>query len=354
MKIVKLKKENLYPFLKEISREAELWAPVKEETSGRHKFQVIEDLNQIDLDCTRTILPPRKIILPPSINMFKASENGYNEDFSHVSKKIIFGIHACDIHGLLIMDNFFTHVYYDPYYMKSRENTIILGHSCWPDENCLCKSTRTHIAKEGFDLFFSKLDDRYIVWIGSSIGDDLIRIKDDLFEQDLSDQDIREYTEWCDLREGAFKTEIGFDSLGDLMELKYNDPLWEKIGNACLACGSCTNVCPTCNCYNLEDWPALGKGYSDIERCWDACTLENYSGVAGGENFREKRSDRLKLWYTHKIQAYISKYGKPSCVGCGRCVVTCPVDINVITVGKSLDGEKVDSFWNRLNKEVTK
>jgi len=353
MKIVKLKEENLHPFLEEISKEADLWAPVKEEPD-RHKFQVIEDLSQIDVDYTRTILPPRKIILPPSITMFKASEKEYQEDFSHVSKKIIFGIHPCDIHGLLIMDNFFSYEFYDPYYMDSRKNTLILGHSCWPDEYCLCKSTRTQIIKEGYDLFFSKLKGKYLVWIGSSKGDDLIKTKADLFEEEISDKDIQEYTEWNDQRDEAFQNEINFDSLGDLMELKYNDLLWEKIGNACLACGSCTNVCPTCNCYHVTDRPALEKNFSEIKRCWDACTLENYSEVAGGENFREKRSDRLKLWYTHKIQAYISKYGKPGCVGCGRCVMTCPVDINVLTVGKALDGEKVDAFWNRLYEEVTK
>ncbi|MBD3414534.1 MAG: hypothetical protein GF421_08905 [Candidatus Aminicenantes bacterium] len=353
MKIVKLKKENLFPFLEEISKEADLWAPTKVE-SDRHKFQAIDDLDQIDIEYTRTILPPRKIILPPTINMFQASDKEYKEDFSHVSKKIIFGIHPCDLHGLLIMDNFFTHEFYDPYYMESRKNTLLLGHSCWPDENCLCKSTRTHIIKEGYDLFFSKIDDTYIVWIGSSKGDDLIRAKEDLFEEDISDKDIKKYTEWGDERDKAFQTEINFDSLRDLMELKYDDPLWKKVGNACLACGSCTNVCPTCNCYNIQDRPVLGENYSEIKRCWDACTLENYSEVAGGENFREKRSDRLKLWYTHKFQVYITEYGKPGCVGCGRCISTCPVDINVKTVGKSLDGEKVDSFWNRLDKEVTK
>jgi sulfhydrogenase subunit beta (sulfur reductase) len=353
MKIVKLKKENLFPFLEEISKEADLWGPVNIE-SDRHKFQVIEDLDQIDIEYTRTILPPRKILLPPTVNMFQASDKEYKEDFSHVSKKIIFGIHPCDIHGLLIMDNFFTHEFYDPYYMESRKNTLLLGHSCWPDENCLCQSTRTHIIKEGYDLFFSKIDNTYIVWIGSSKGDDLIRAREDLFEEDISDKDIKKYTEWGDERDKAFKTKINFDSLRDLMELKYNDPLWEKIGNACLACASCTNVCPTCNCYNIQDRPVLGKNYSEIARCWDACTLENYSEVAGGENFREKRSDRLKLWYTHKFQVYITEYGKPGCVGCGRCIATCPVDINVKTVGKSLDGEKVDSFWNRLDKEVTK
>lgn len=353
MKIVKLKNENLFPFLEGISKDADLWAPVKK-YSDKHVFQIVEDLSLIDLDYTRTLLPPRNIILPPKIDMFRVAGMEYELNFSHVTKRILFGIHPCDIHGLLIMDKFYSHSYEDPYYIESRKNTVILGHSCWPDENCLCKSTNTHIVEEGYDLFFTDLKQDYLVWIGSSRGDDLIRVRPDLFEEEITDNDIQSFIRKREEKEKAFQADINFTAMPDLMELKYNDPLWEDLGFACLACGSCSNVCPTCNCYNVEDRPVLGKNCSNVSRCWDACTLENYSGVAGGENFREKRSDRLKLWYTHKLQAYISKYGKPACVGCGRCVATCPVDINVLTVGKTLDGNGVDSFWKRLSKEVAK
>ena len=354
MRIVKLKKKNLLPFLERISEEAELWAPVKK-NNDKHVFKEIEDLSQIDLNYTRTILPPKKIFLPPSFNMFTVDEKGYKENFSHASRKILFGIHPCDIHGLLILDNFFEQTYDDPYYSKARKNTPILGHSCWPDEHCLCKSTQTHVVEEGYDLFFTELKSYYLVWIGSSQGDDLIRIKQDFFNENITDKDIQVYILWREERDKAFKIEINFIDMPDLLELKYREnPLWDKLDAACLACGSCSNVCPTCNCYNVMDKPFLNKYGSNINRCWDACTLVEYSEVAGGENFREKRSERLKLWYTHKLQAYISKYGKPSCIGCGRCIVSCPVDINVKTVAKSLAGEEVDAFWNRLNKEVTK
>ena len=353
MKIVKLEKDNLFPFLEAISNDSELWAPVKK-GEDKHTFQPVTDFAQIDLDYTRTILPPRKILLPAKFNMYQASKSEFTADFSHVSKKIIFGIHPCDIHAFLTMDKFYSYEIEDPYWLEARKNLVLLGHSCWPDENCLCKSTNTHVVTEGYDLFFTDLKDYYVVWIGSSKGDDLIRAMPELFDENLNDEDIQKFNQRREDRDNAYTTKINFAAMPDLMELKYNDELWEKLGDACLACGSCTNVCPTCNCYNVEDRPVLGKDVSNIQRCWDACTLENYSGVAGGENFREKRADRLKLWYTHKLQAYISKYGKPSCVGCGRCLANCPVDINVKTVAHSLDGDEVDSFWNRLSNEVSK
>ena len=170
----------------------------------------------------------------------------------------------------------------------------------------------------------------------------------------LNRNEIQRYIQWREKKSQAFTAEINFKSMPDLMELKYHNGIWDKLGQACLSCGSCSMVCPTCNCYNVNDKPLLGENASHISRCWDACTLESYSEVAGGENFREARANRLKLYYTHKLQAYMSAYGKPACVGCGRCAATCPVDINVKTVAKALEEIEEDSFWARLDKEVTK
>ena len=96
-------------------------------------------------------------------------------------------------------------------------------------------------------------------------------------------------------------------------------------------------VCPTCNCYNVSDvFDVTNETTGRRERTWDSCMFADYSLVAGGHNFRESRADRLKLWYTHKLKTFGSEYGRPGCIGCGRCVDTCPVDINVVTVSQAL------------------
>lgn len=352
MRILKLKKKDLFPFLEGISREAELWAPVAK--GSTFIFEQIQDFSRIALNSTRTIIPPKKIMVPASFNTFHFTDKGYQGDFSHVARRILFGVHSCDIHGLLTLDKLFTQAFLDPYYLEARKNTLILGLSCMPDEHCFCRSAHTHIVEEGYDLFLTDLDSYFLVWIGSSRGDDLIRLVPDIFDDKLTENDIRTYIRWQEERDKAFKTEINFVRMPDLMELNYKAPFWDEVGTACLACGSCTMVCPTCNCYNIIDKRFLGGKPGKRIRHWDSCTLPEYSEVAGGENFREKKSDRLRLWYTHKLQAYVSKYGKPSCVGCGRCLVTCPVQINAKTIATALEGYPVDAFWRRLTKEVTK
>jgi sulfhydrogenase subunit beta (sulfur reductase) len=352
MKILKLQKKDLSPFLEVISREAQLWAPVV--TGDKFAFNEVKDFSRIATNAVRTIIPPKKIMVPSSFNMFHFSEKGYQEDLSHITDRILFGIHPCDIHGLLTLDKLFVQAYPDPYYLEARKRTLILGLSCWPDEFCLCKSTHTDIIDEGYDLFFTDLEHCFLVWIGSSRGDDLVRLSPDFFDEKLTDKDIQTYIKWQEDRDNAFRTEINFTRLPDLMELKTKASFWEEAGTACLACGSCSMVCPTCNCYNVVDKQFLGKRPGKRIRFWDSCTLPEYSEVAGGENFREHKSQRLRLWYTHKLQAYVSKYGRPSCVGCGRCLVTCPVGIHVKSVADALEGQAVDVFWKKFAGEVSK
>ena len=352
MRVLKLKRKNIFSFLQAISDGAELWGPVKKGDQTIFDFIRPEEIGRLNLNFTRTLLPPKKIFVPPSFNMFHFTARGYEEDYSWIRERILFGVHPCDIHGLLNLDRIFVQNYPDSYYVQARQKTLILGLSCWPDDYCLCQSTHTDIIEEGFDLFFSELGEEYLVWIGSSKGDDLIRMKPDFFEEGLNQKDIEKYIEWREKRAQAFRARINFVFMPDLLELKYNDPIWEKAGSACLACGSCSMVCPTCNCYNVRDEIALANKPGRRIREWDSCTLLEYSLVAGGENFRGKKSLRLKLWYTHKLQAFGSKYGKPSCVGCGRCLVTCPVGINVKTISDSLEGKEVEAFWARFSAEV--
>jgi sulfhydrogenase subunit beta (sulfur reductase) len=350
MRIVKLKKENLNVFLEAVSAGGELWAPVKK--GPKHAFAPIQDLGQIELVTTRTILPPKKLMVPPSFTMFTMRGNEYRETLTHVKRRILFGIHPCDIHGLLTLDKLFMQNFPDPYYIEARKATLILGLSCRPDEHCLAKWTATHVAEEGFDLFFNDLGSVFLVFIGSSKGDDIVRLKPDLFDEKVSDDDIQAYVKWQKERDAAYRPGFDFVTMPRLMELKYKDPFWEKAGKACLACGGCSMVCPTCNCYNVADRKIPGEKPGERVRQWDACTLHDYSLVAGGENFREHKRSRLKLYYTHKLEAYMSKFGKPSCVGCGRCVVTCPVGISVKSIADALEGRPVDAFWNTSSMEA--
>jgi sulfhydrogenase subunit beta (sulfur reductase) len=337
LRILKLAKKDLRKFLESISAFGELWGPVKK--GERYVFEKT-DPDHLDLEGKRTILPLKKFFIPPRFRMFTYDKNGYKEDFQNIPNRVVIGVHSCDLAGFTILNKLFTERYPDPYWIERRKRTAIIGVSCIPDEFCFCNETGTDSVDEGFDIFLSETGaDFYLVWIGSSLGDDLMRMAEPLFSEDISPEDMQKFIDWKKARQKEFKLDIDLMAMPSISELSMPSKIWDKIGERCLSCGSCSMVCPTCNCYDVRDVVDLKECKGDRNRCWDSCTLYEYSLVAGGHNFRASRADRMRLWYTHKLEAFVGAYGKPSCVGCGRCLVTCPVDINVYTVSKALRGE---------------
>ena len=131
--------------------------------------------------------------------------------------------------------------------------------------------------------------------------------------------------------------------LGDLpeiLEMEYHSEVWDELGRKCLSCGSCSMVCPTCYCFDVNDEVDLGSRSGRRIRSWDSCLFETHALVAGGENFREHRSSRIKFRYYHKQRGFVAEYGRPSCVGCGRCIAGCPAGIDIVSVIEKLRGDK--------------
>ncbi len=340
MRKLKLKKGNLTKFLKAISKHGELWGPKKK--GDVHIYDRILNIKDLVTEPVTTFLPVKKLFLPPRLHMLHFDGETAKEAEQLSTPRIIFGVPACEIHSLLILDRIFGHQYKDPYYFERREKSTIIALSCAPSSYCLCKSAGTHVIEEGFDLAITDLDDTYLVWVGTSKGDDLIRIAPRLFDKELTDSDIKKFIAWRERRNSEFAESIDFRLMPDLMDLNYHSPIWEAFGEKCLSCGACTMVCPTCNCYDVRDEVSLDDDTVDRKRHWDSCMFKEYSMVAEGFNFRAAKAERLKLWYTHKLQSFTGAYQKYSCVGCGRCIMTCPVNINVLTVSQALITGQVD------------
>jgi sulfhydrogenase subunit beta (sulfur reductase) len=338
MKVLKLKKQNLKDFLNALRSWGEVYGPVKQE--DKYVYGYLDDLDKLDTRMLRTVLPVKKFLVPPKFTTFTIENHTYKPELGNLPNRIVFGVHPCEIHGLIILDKFFLERFSDPYYAERRRKTAILGLSCVPDDKCFAKSTNTHFAEFGFDLAFNDLDHFFLVWVGSSLGDDLVRMRLDLFDEEIKEQDLQQYMEWRTWRDAQYKLNLDLTAMPDIMELNYESPFWEKLGEKCLACGSCSMVCPTCPCFNIQDSMDPNGTQVKRERIWDSCMYKPFALVAGGHNFREKRSQRVRLWYTHKLKAFITEFGKAACVGCGRCIDTCPVDINVKTVVRELKGGK--------------
>ncbi len=335
MKTVKMKKEEFEKFIEFISSKGKLYGP--KEDRGHIAYREIKSVNELRLEQTRVMIGLKQFVTPPVYSTKIFNDKGAEDVFPENEQIIVIGAHPCDIHGLKTLDKLFLGQIKDPYYEERRKNLFIIGHSCLPDENCLCLSTGTDMVQDGFDLFLTDLSEFYLVWVGSSKGLYMLIEAEELFDENITKEDVAKYIEWQQRRHEMFVNQIPLKQMADIIELTYDDnELWEELSTKCLNCGTCSIVCPTCNCFNVSDEIILSSDSIVRKRMQDSCTLPNFSVVAGGHNFRPSSSDRLKLYYTHKLKEYIGRWGEPGCVGCGRCVSYCPVDINVRSVATRL------------------
>lgn len=337
MKILKLPKEKLDFFAVVVQQFGEVHAPVEQD--GQYAFKRLSRWSEARLDYHRTILPPKKYFLPPCEVLFRYRPAvGYQPETEGLDDRLVlFGVHACDIYALNILDQVFAGPYPDPYYQARRRNIAIIGIECQPDERCFCRSMRAGFVHHGFDLFFYDIGDYYLTMVGTARGDDMVLATGPLF-QSVTDADIDEYKRRSASRHLAFTLGVEIRDLSEIVEMEYHARIWDELGERCLSCGSCSMVCPTCYCYDVNDDVALGSRAGRRSRTWDSCLFAQHALVAGGHNFRSSRASRIKFRYYHKQRGFVEEYGRPSCVGCGRCIAACPVHIDITEVINQLRG----------------
>ncbi len=341
MKIVKLPGENLHPFIDSLKSFGEVHAPQRKGRKS-YAFMPVKDVSKVaagEKDYTRTILPIKKYFHKPVDRMFTFSpEKGYEDAYEEEGPKVLFGVHSCDIHAVLTLDRVFAGKYVDTYYFRRRKETAIIGISCVPDEYCFCSSMGTGFVEEGFDLFLSDVGDGYLVKVGTSLGDDMVSAAGRLFT-DYDSRDVDEHKRRINEFPALFRTRVDESDLPAILDMEYGSEIWEEMGARCFSCGICSMVCPTCFCFDVVDEVCLDGKTGERKRCWDSCLFRSHAMVAGGHNFRERRADRFKHRFLHKHQEFMGEFGRPSCVGCGRCTQDCPADIHFVGMVKRIKGD---------------
>ncbi len=331
MKILRLAKEKVDLFAAVVQQFGEVHAPVEQD--GKFVFKKLTRWSDARLDYSRSILPPKKYFLPPKQSLFRYNPaKGFVPNTEGLDNRIIlFGVHACDVYALNILDQVFGGKYNDPYYQTRRKNTVIIGVDCTPDEQCFCRSMRADFVDHGFDLFLFDMGDHYQTHVGTALGDDITIAAGRLLEP-LDASEIDNYKRRSIAKRKAFRLDVEIRDLPEIFEMEYYSDMWNELGKRCLSCGACSMVCPTCYCYDVVDDVELGSRAGSRSRLWDSCLFSSHAIVASGENFREARASRVKFRFYHKQGRFVVEYGRPSCVGCGRCVSACPAHIDMIEV----------------------
>lgn len=302
-------------------------------------FAPIDNASELRLDYDTTLLPPKKFFLPPKEQLmeFSVIDGEAISSLEPAVPRVIFGLHTCDLNGLLLLDNVFLSGYEDPYYKTRRDNTLLVGVSCTPRDTCFCNSFGTDESYRGFDIFLTDLGDRYFASVRSIQGADLI--DHHVETRMVNDEDVAEFQRVTNEFKGSFARNVDTSQLPLLLDAKFDDPLWEELGERCLSCGACSMVCPTCYCFDVKDELAANGDEGSRSRHWDSCMFHEFAEVAQRHNFRGSRASRVKYRYYHKQWGYLSKFEKVLCVGCARCERACKADINPAVVIEALQAK---------------
>lgn len=335
---------DLMDFLDELASKTMVAAPVAEGPLLR--FQEIRHASDIAEHYLPTALPPSKYLLPPKEVLLRVRWDDQIdlEPVFDAPEIVAFGVRPCDLHALELLDAIFVDDKHDGHYVARREHVTILGMECLApcDDKCFCESMGTLRIESGYDLLFTDLGDSYYVQVGTQQGKELMDSLQGAREAVYEDRSrLRKAHEG---RDANFvpRLETTFDQLPVLLHDSADSLLWDVLGEKCLSCGACTNVCPTCYCFDVRDDITLDLHGSDRYRSSDSCQLEEFAMVGTGESFRQPRPSRVKHRFNRKGSYILERYGLHGCVGCGRCARSCLVDINPIEVFNQLKGQPVE------------
>lgn len=340
----KIAKENLSALFWMIAGAQELYLPVR--SAGQVNFQAWDETAEVDLETLKSVKSPKDAFFPQSENLYTVHRDGKKLAITPEALKdrdfVVFGMKACDLQGVQVLDRVFLSDPIDTYYAARRKHGTIVAMACHePEKSCFCKVFGIDCAEPAADVAVWMVED-FLYWkVLSEKGEKLTgSVKELLICVDEAD-DQKVENEKAAIRKIVEKLPYMHLSLegwnGEALSEKFNSELWEELYRPCLACGTCTFVCPTCQCYDIKDYDT-GNGVQRY-RCWDSCMYSDFTMMAHGNN-RTSQMQRFRQRFMHKLVYFpANNEGMYSCVGCGRCVEKCPSALNIVKVIKSFQNQ---------------
>ena len=291
-----------------------------------------------------TAKSPKDFFFPQSEDLMKFKSEGKSIEVIDVREEIsdfvVFGVRACDVRSFDILDRVFLTEPRDSFYAMKREKGIIISTACTrPAETCFCGAFGIDASQPTGDITTWKTEDSLYLQVNTEKGKALLEKLEGLLEEASDEAVNAQKKQISKIMEKLPLKDLSTEAFGGgkTAEL-FNDPAWDELSSTCLGCGTCTFVCPTCQCYDIKDF---NTGHGVIRyRCWDSCMYSEFTRMAHGNN-RNSQKERFRQRFMHKLVYYPENNdGIFSCVGCGRCLSKCPISMNIVKVMKKIGGNK--------------
>ncbi len=324
-----------------IEKSQALYLPV--DTDCGAEFKKYENGDSLSFACN-TNRSAKDFFFPQVENMANFKVEGKKIEIIDIRKEaedfVIFGARACDVKSFEILDRVFLQDPVDTFYKNRREHSTVIALACsMPEETCFCQTFGIDAANPAGDVSAWIVGEELFLSANTEKGKALL----DSIASVLEDGDEKKVSEEKE-KIGAILAKLPLQNLPvdhfkaeKLME-HFSDPKWASLSKACLGCGTCTFVCPTCQCFDIRDFDT-GHGIERY-RCWDSCMYSDFTQMAADQP-RHTQLERFRQRFMHKLVYYpANNEGIYGCVGCGRCLAKCPISMNIAKVIKEIGGEK--------------
>lgn len=332
MNCLKITSPQLVNWLNELAASYRLVAPVRDE-EGVVLFKQVADARQVAIDYTNTVVSPKAEFLPQTEKMFDFDTAGGEIRLTPAEPApvtVIFGVRPCDLRGVHLLDPVFSGKFADQQFTARRQNNIIIGLGCRQVRStCFCRSCGVNpVEGEGADIMLTGDGDFFHAEVLTPRGEELSAKYQGFFDPGDASACAAYKQQLAEKLTQSFVRRPKPGAVKELLNRSFELGYWDTLAARCLGCGICTYVCPTCHCFDIFDHTTGGSGGTRY-RCWDSCMYADFTLMAGGHNPRPGRKERVRNRFLHKLKYHLDRYGVEGCVGCGRCIEKCPVNIDI-------------------------
>jgi formate hydrogenlyase subunit 6/NADH:ubiquinone oxidoreductase subunit I len=320
-------KTELATWVESLLEQGEVLAPTAGH-GGDVLFAPVAAARQVLWEFDNPLYPPKATLLPQTdaLLAIRHDANGYTLEASDDERpRVLLNVRSCDATGIAFLARVHGADVPDARVVRRAADFTVITLACTVpcrDGFCICCDAGP-FGRTGFDLQLTDLGDRLFAEPGSDRGRDILLATGTLFRP-ATEAEAARRVELEELARGAFgERRAHFASaMRRISTGRVADSLWEEMEPWCLECGGCTYVCPTCYCFSVKD-RRDGDGFLRC-RIWDSCQYAAFTLEASGHNPRERRKERMKRRFFHKVSAqYFKRDGMLGCVGCGRCIRVC-------------------------------
>jgi sulfhydrogenase subunit beta (sulfur reductase) len=333
-KIAKVKLEELWGRL---AAEQDLFLPVQMDSVVN--FALWKEGARVNLEAVNSLLPPKDLLFPQSEKIFSYRRRDGELTFEEAAAggpQVVFGIRPCDVRSIELLDPVFLKEPVDTFYKNRREQTTLVSIGCLkPDTTCFCTAFGIQpLDARGADMMLYDMGTAYLVSSRTEKGEKLEEEMGDLLEE-AAGAELEGLKQQEEAAASAQEHGVNLEGVSEKLNDMFDHCLWDQFYRRCLGCGTCTYLCPTCHCFDIQDDGSLERGLRF--RCWDSCMYEDYTLMGHGHNPRPGRRERVRNRFMHKLNYFPKEHdGLYHCVGCGRCVAKCPVNLDIMQVIKEV------------------